>query len=82
MIDLQEAVFIAKQEATKILGPNQFSLEELERDVYKSRDVWSITLGLPKPALFLNQELNYKRFLIDVETGELLAIKIREVALP
>jgi hypothetical protein len=26
--------------------------------------------------------LQYKRFLIDVETGELVAMKLREVALP
>lgn len=50
---------------------------------------WSITLSLPRyvklqPSLFSpvaeGGPLQYRRFLIDVETGELVAMKLREVA--
>jgi len=87
MIDVKQAVQIAKAKAAEMLEKESFSLEEIERDSYKSRDVWSITLSLPRdvdrlPALaFLSApSLQYKRFLIDAETGELLAMKLRETA--
>ena len=90
MIDARQAVAIAKEQATTILGPSQFSLEEIERDVYKTRDVWKITLGQPRWRLGPFQsvvqptpdQLDYKFFLIDVESGELVAMKLREVAFP
>ena len=61
------------------------SLEEIERDTYHGREVWSITLSVPRnvdqfPAMarLAADPLQYKRFLIDTETGELLAMKLRE----
>jgi len=87
MIDIKQAVQIAKVKAAEMLGKSSFNLEEIERDSYKSRDVWSITLSLPKEADQLTtfaylstNPLQYKRFLIDAETGELLAMKLRETA--
>jgi hypothetical protein len=89
MIDAKQAVLIAKQRASEILdwAPVASSLEELERDSYKGRDVWSITLGLPRNpgpiealSVLHTNWLQYKRFLIDAETGELVALKLREVA--
>ncbi len=89
MLDAKQAVLIAKQRASEILEwapAASSSLEELERDSYKGRDVWSITLGLPrKPGPIealtpFRNWLQYKRFLIDAETGELVALKLREVA--
>jgi hypothetical protein len=87
MIDAKNAAQIAKQQAAGMLDQGSTSLEEIEREVYKDREVWSITLGFPRD---LNQvsaiarlgmdPLQYKRFLIDVETGELVAIKLREMA--
>jgi hypothetical protein len=87
VIDAKNAVQIAKQQAAGMLDQGSTKLEEIERDVYKTRDVWSITLSFPRD---LNQvsaiarigmdPLQYKRFLIDVETGELIAIKLRELA--
>ena len=88
MIQAKQAVQIAKEKATEMLGQGSSGLEEIERESYKDRDVWSITLSFPRD---LNQEsafsrfafidpLQYKRFLIDVQTGELLAMKLREVA--
>jgi len=62
----------------------------MERETYKGHEAWSITLSFPAPgapvAKFLERLgppvdlLRYKRFLIDVETGEMLAMRIREVA--
>jgi Peptidase propeptide and YPEB domain len=87
MIDAKQAVQIAKEKATEMLGQMLPNLEEIERDSYKDRDVWSITLSFPRdldqvaPFLKLSADpLQYKRFLIDVQTGELLAMKLREVA--
>ncbi|MGP8244222.1 MAG: hypothetical protein ACLQVN_06855 [Bryobacteraceae bacterium] len=87
MIDAKQAVQIAKQKAVEMLDETQTDLEEIERDLYKDREVWSITLSLARdvsriaPLAQLGADpLQYKRFLIDVETGELVAMKLREVA--
>jgi hypothetical protein len=86
MIDVKEAVARAKKGAQEMLGPSMWSLEEIERESYRDREVWSITLGFPRdpnrmsPLAGLADPLQYKRFLIDVETGELLAMKLRELA--
>jgi|HubBroStandDraft_4_1064222.scaffolds.fasta_scaffold737484_2 hypothetical protein len=90
MIDAKVAIYIAKQKAAEVLDQSASRVEEIERDSYKGRDVWSITLSFPRDpnqpgtaAQYLAQlsdPLQYKRFLIDVDTEELLAVKIREVA--
>ena len=88
MIDVKEAVRIAKERAADMLTQTSFNLEEIERESYKGREVWSVTLSLPRDitqlapilAQFSADPLQYKRFLIDVETGHLLAMKLREVA--
>ena len=86
MIDVKQAVQIAKEKAAEMLDPGSASLEEIERETYKGRDVWSITLGLPRDLMALPPILRYsaglleyKRFLIDVETGEFVAMRLREV---
>jgi hypothetical protein len=91
MIDRKQAVEIAKVEAANLLGQGLSSLEEIERDSYKGREIWSITLGLPRDmkqltglaglAQLTADPLQYKRFLIDVETGELVAMQRHEVSL-
>jgi hypothetical protein len=84
MIDVKQAVQIAKAKAAEMLDQSSTNLEEIERDSYKDRDVWSITLSAPRTQMssfaYLADPLQYKRFLIDAETGELLAMKLREVA--
>lgn len=88
MIDVKEAVQIAKQKAKEMLEEGPGSLEEIEREDYKGRDTWNITLGfVPREiaqfaplARFAVDQLHYRRFLIDVETGELVAMKLRELA--
>ena len=47
MIDAKQAVLIAKQKAAEILGADT-SLEEIERQNYNSREVWSITLSFAR----------------------------------
>jgi hypothetical protein len=87
MIDAKQAVQIAKEKAAEMLNQAASNLEELERGLYKDRDVWSITLSFPRdlkqisPIVQISTDpLQYKRFLIDAETGELVAMKLREVA--
>jgi len=83
MIDAKRAVLIAKEKSDEMIGVVG-SLEEIERDSYKGREIWSITLGFPSTGFnnVLNGLRDYKRFLIDAETGDLVAMKLREVALP
>jgi len=87
MIDVKEAVLIAKQKAGEILGAESASLEEIERGMGNGNDAWIITLGVPRD---LNQlsplarmsvaPVQYKRFFIDAQTGELVAMKLHELA--
>jgi hypothetical protein len=87
MIDVKEAVQIAKQKAVEILGAESASLEEIDRGKYNSIDSWGITLGVPRD---LNQlsplarmsvaPVQYKVFYIDAQSGELLAMKLHELA--
>jgi hypothetical protein len=62
-----------------------YSLEEVEQDSYKGRQVWRITLGFPKRrpaapelirALGGSLPLEYKTFLVDSATGEPIAMKL------
>jgi hypothetical protein len=87
MIDAKQAILIAEAKAAEVLDQRLTNVEEIERETYKGRDAWSITLSYPRPPhplaspiMRFSNQLQYKRFLIDVETEELLAVKIREVA--
>jgi hypothetical protein len=87
VIGVKDAVALAKAKAAEILDAKSASLEEIEREVYKDRDVWSITLGVPRDISQLStfaqlsaDLVQYQRFLIDAENGELLAMRIRELA--
>jgi len=82
MIDVKQVVQRAKDAAVEMLGEGSPTLEEIERESYKGIDVWSITLDLPnnvKSLSVLADPLQYKRFLIDAETSELVAMKLREL---
>ena len=89
MIDAKQAVLLAKQGAVDWLGRSDTFLEEIEPGTYQGRDVWSITLSLRRdpsemPTLYtaVRDPLKYKQFLVDVNTGEVLAMKVREPATP
>jgi hypothetical protein len=89
MVDVKQAIEIAKQKASEMLNQNPaaVNLEEIERESYNGRDVWSITLSFPRNLQSVSaigrigaDPLQYKRFLIDAESGEFVALKLREVA--
>ena len=88
MVDVKQAAESARAYAREVLGAYDFSLEEVERDEWKGRDVWLITLGFPvqRPAAVQNFESvlrrlrDYKTFVVDAERGETLAMKIHESA--
>jgi hypothetical protein len=87
MIDVKEAVRIAKEKAAEILGAESASLEEIDRGMYSGSDAWSITLGVPRDVSLLSplakmsvDPVQYKRFFIDVQSGELLAMKLHELS--
>jgi hypothetical protein len=89
MIDSKQAFQVAKQQATDMLGGGVFRLEEIERDTYKGREVWRVTLSCllrdqtlgdvvsPMRGLGFGP-LEYKLFLIDATNGDLVAMKLRE----
>lgn len=79
MISWKEAVRVAREAAIEFLPYSEYTVEEIEREEYKGRDVWSITLGMPSPGPGYRRD--YKRFLIDSETGEFLALQLRPVAI-
>jgi hypothetical protein len=82
MIDVKEAVQFAKSYAHEVLGEQAPTVEEIEREEYKNRDVWRITLGFPTSSyhkLVGWPAKEYKSFLIDADTGETVAMKIREL---
>ena len=87
MIDVKQAVQKSKAIAADMLEQGSSNLEEIERDTYNNRDVWSINLSIPRDleqlppiARLSASPLHYERFLIDAETGELVAMKLREIA--
>lgn len=80
-ITAKDAAMYAKQYLEEIYGPRtDLTIEEIETD--EVRKHWFITLGYmeqpPAPFAFLPRK-TYKTFTIDAFTGEVLAMKIREV---
>lgn len=85
LIPVQEAFSQAKAYARELLGDQEYTLEEVEEDVYKGRSVWRITLGFPKRrttapelmrALGAGLPLEYKSILVDRDTGAPIAMKL------
>jgi len=77
----KDAAMKAKQYFEEIYGPRtDLTIEEIETD--EPRKHWFITLGyMEQPAVpfAIMPRKVYKRFTIDASTGEVLAMKIREV---
>lgn len=90
MINAKEAVKFAKEVASDMLSQRIYNLEEIERETYQGKEVWSITFSFQKSpeemsvmeslANITRPDMNYKRILIDAETGDFVAIKMRELA--
>jgi hypothetical protein len=62
MIEAKQAIHIAKEKAAEMLGQASSGLEEIERESYKGRDVWSITLSFPRD---LNQVASFLKLSAD-----------------
>ena len=87
LIDAKTAIQIARKSATEMLNASPFDVEEIERESYSGHDAWTITLSFIKEqergrehalgAIKPYDPLHYKRLLIDSQTGETLAIKMR-----
>ena len=85
MVTVQEASTRAQQYAREVLGDLPYTLEEVEQDSYKGRQIWRITLGFPKRrptapelmrALGASLPLEYKTVLVDADTGQPIAMKL------
>ncbi|MEO8593626.1 MAG: hypothetical protein ABI759_09905 [Candidatus Solibacter sp.] len=85
MVTVQEAFARAQEYAREVLGDLPYTLEEVEQDSYKGREVWMITLGFPKRrpiapelmrALGTSLPLEYKTILVDGNTGQPIAMKL------
>lgn len=92
MIDVKEAVQVAKAAANDFLGQDtvlqDLMLEEVELNT--ENKTWAITLSYNTPDANKFERLGaalagkmhtrkYKTFIIDSETGEFRAMKIREI---
>ena len=85
MVSVQEAFTRAQEYAREVLGDLAYTLEEVEQDSYKGRQIWRITLGFPKRrpsapelmrALGTSLPLEYKTILVDATTGQPIAMKL------
>jgi hypothetical protein len=92
MIEVKDAVQVAKSAANEYLGSEtalkDLLLEEVELD--KPNRAWAITLGFNVPVANKFERIGaalagqmytrkYKTFIIDAETGEFRAMKIRDI---
>lgn len=85
MITVREAAEKAAQFAKGVLDEvrsKELRLEEVEIKSTPDGNRWLITLSMPQINSFgfPQREREYKTFFVDGETGEVLAMKIRELA--
>ena len=86
MISVKEAVAKATNFAATMLEPPRNSdlrLEEVEAGQQNGDGVWLITLSMPSPTLLplpLQGSREFKTFTVHRMSGEVLAMKIRELA--
>ena len=87
MVGIKDAVAAAVQFATSVLPPTRTAdirLEEVEAGDYKGQDVWLVTLSMEgqnaMQILTGRMGRDFKTFTVHKETGEVLAMKIRELA--
>ena len=88
MVSVKEAVARAVEFAQNLLEPSRIlglRLEEVERTGLNGDGPWSITLSMPRQhsgmdILAGKDPREYKTFLVNSETGEVLSMKIRELA--
>ncbi|HVN04785.1 MAG TPA: hypothetical protein VMT86_10230 [Bryobacteraceae bacterium] len=81
MISVKEAAAKAVEFAQALLNlaPGEVLLEEVESSTLDSAPVWLITLSVPPRPLPFGRR-DYKTFTVRADTGEVLSMKIRELA--
>jgi len=82
MIDVKQAVRVARKHAEEVLDRPNHTVDEIEREVYNGRDPWKITLGFPHnliQGLAGSPTAQFRSIFVDAESGEPLAVKIREL---
>jgi hypothetical protein len=81
MLSVKEAAEKAAEFAVGVLDEPRRTNLRLE-EVEKRGQHWLITLSMPSdnPLGFLAQHRDYKTFTVDADTGEVLSMKIRELA--
>ena len=85
MVSIQEAVQKAAAFAMETLGrdlTSSLQVEEVESDTVKGEDAWVITLSIPSrsPVAAFTGVREYKRFSVLKGTGEVVWMRIRELA--
>jgi hypothetical protein len=95
MVPIKQAFLNAAEFAKSVLEPGRLTglkLEEVEAGEVSGVDVWLITLSMARPHDYLTtvsealglpenaRNREYKTFAIRKDTGEVLSMKIREIA--
>jgi hypothetical protein len=82
MITVKEAVAKAMEFAQAMLAvpASEILVEEVETGKDGPNDVWQITLSAPGRAGIAVLRRDYKRFIVRGDTGEVVSMKIRELA--
>ena len=86
MVSIKQATNSAREFAANLLEPSQYNnlrLEEVESSAVDGNPVWLITLSMPDPdpaAMVMGGRRAYKIFTVQKEDGEVLSMKIRELA--
>jgi hypothetical protein len=87
MVDVKQAVAAAVAFMKDVLEPSRATdllLEEVELGRSEGRQVWRVTISMPKPTGVLSNVLSgardYRRLKVDAETGQVQSMRIRELA--
>jgi hypothetical protein len=88
MLSVKQAVESAAAFAKGVFEPERLvdlRLEEVETGNLEGKDAWVITLSARDPEMGLTSFMpqgprSYKRFFVSKESGEVLSMKIREMA--
>jgi hypothetical protein len=88
MVDVKEAVAAAVVFMKHVMEPSRATdllLEEVELARADRRQVWRVTISMPKPVAFRDvvsgaRDRDYKTFTVDAETGQVKSMRIRELA--
>jgi hypothetical protein len=91
MVSIHQAVLNAEKFAQSVLGPraNSVRLEEIEQTSIDGKKAFHVTLsfireangdgGPASPLAAMFPKRDYKTFVIDSETGDVISMKIREL---